>query len=197
MEKFYLEEPSLKRKEEAIEYILEHIKNKSNISGSGGLDDGYKNYVEWLEKNDLRKSSLTCPENRCPSYTYFLIRENDNKIVGMINIRYNLNDYMLEFGGHIGYGIRPTERNKGYNKINLYLGLLESRKIGLDKVLLTVLDTNPASFKTIFSLGGILENKIPDNEYENILLGRYWIDVDESITEHYDEYKDKIYVKRK
>lgn len=192
MERFFLEEPSIKRKEEAIEYVLEHIQYNSNMSGTGGLDKNYLNYEEWLEKNELMKYPNTCQVNRCPAYTFFLIRDNDNKIIGMINIRYNLTEYVEIYGGHIGYGIRPTERCKGYNKINLYLGLLKARDIGLDKVLLTALDSNPASYKTILSLGGVLENKIPDDKEDTLLLGRYWINVEESIKKYYSEYENRI-----
>ena len=191
MSKFYLEEPTIKRKDQAIEYIQEHILYNSDINGSGSLDKGYINYEEWLKNNELKKLPETCPKNICPGYTYFLIREEDDKIIGMINIRYNLNESMLMYAGHIGYGIRPTERQKGYSKINLYLGLLKSKEIGLEKVLLTATDNNPASYKTILSLGGILENKIHDNE-EDVMLGRYWIDVNKTIEKYADEYKKYI-----
>lgn len=65
--------------------------------------------------------------NRCPGKTFLLVRENDNKIDGTINIRWNLSESMKKFGGNIGYGIRPIERRKEYNKINLYLGLIEAK----------------------------------------------------------------------
>ena len=186
MEKFYLEEPSIKRKEEAINYIKEHLKYNSAINGSGGLDSRYENYEEWLKYRELNKSIDTCPEGKCPGIEYFLIRENDDKLIGMINLRWDLTEDMLQHGGHIGYGIRPTERRKGYNKINLYLCLLKARELGLDKVLLTAYDTNPGSVKTILALGGVLENKIEDN------LGRYWIDVEDSINKYKDVYKGVI-----
>lgn len=194
MERFYLEEPSIKRKEDVKEYIEEHFAFNSNINGAGGLEEEYLNYEEWLEKRMLYKSEETCPSNRCPGCEYFLIRENDDKLVGMINLRWNLNEWMMTNAGHIGYGIRPTERRKGYNKINLYLCLLKAQELGLDKVLLTASDDNPGSVKTIEALGGILENKIPDYENENILMGRYWIDVDYSINKNYEVYKDFIKV---
>ena len=57
-------------------------------------------------------------EEKVPAETYFLVRKRDNKIVGMINIRLQLHEKLKEFGGNIGYSIRPTERRKGYNKIN-------------------------------------------------------------------------------
>lgn len=127
-----------------------------------------------------------------PSSTYFLIREDEDKIVGMIDIRHDLNDYLLQYGGHIGYGIRPTERRNGYNKINLFLGLLKCRELGFDKVLIIAADENPGSYKTILDLGGKLENKIIDDEDDNVLLGRYWIDVDKSINDNYEAYKESI-----
>ena len=192
MERFYLEEPCIKRKDEARDFIEEFINCNSKIYGSGGLDDEYKNYEKWLETNELKKYPDTCPDNKCPGFTYFLIRENDNKIIGMINIRYNLNEFMLRYGGHIGYSIRPSERNKGYNKINLFLGLIKIKELGVDNVLITAVDSNPGSFKTILSLGGVLENKIPDDEEEDVLLGRYWINIDESINKYYEEYEDRI-----
>ena len=131
MEKFYFEVPSIKRKAEAIDYIEEHYKNDSNINGSGGLHRFLDDYEGWLEK--LEKDYNMVPnEERVPARTYFLIRENDNRIIGMINIRTALNERLSKFGGHIGYGIRPSERGKGYNKINLYLGLKVCKEYGID-----------------------------------------------------------------
>ena len=181
MEKFYLEEPSLERINDVKEYIEEHFLYNSNIAGDSGLEEEYVDYENWLHKMELLSNLETCPTNLCPGYEYFLIRESDNKLIGMINLRWNLNEWMLQNGGHIGYGIRPTERRKGYNKISLYLCLLKAKEIGLDKVLLTASDNNLGSVKTIQALGGVLENKIPDYEDKNILMGRYWINVDESI----------------
>ena len=78
MEKFYFEEPSLKRKEEAINYINEFIKYNSIIHGVSGLDREYNNYEEWLVNLEKRK---TWYKDHVPGVAYFLIRENDNKIV--------------------------------------------------------------------------------------------------------------------
>lgn len=192
MEKFYLENPSLSRKEEVKEYIEEHFKYNSNIAGDSGLEEDYLNYEEWLKKMELFSNQETCPSDICVGREYFLIREEDNKLVGMINLRWNLNEWMLTNGGHIGYGVRPTERRKGYNKISLYLCLLKAQELGLDKVLLTASDNNLGSVKTIEALGGILENKIPDYEDETILMGRYWINVNESIEKYKDVYEQSI-----
>ena len=195
MERFYLEEANIKRKNEAIDYIKEHIEYNSEPAGTSGLDNEYENYEKWLEKLELMKNIETCPNNSCIGREYFLIRENDNRLVGMINLRWNLNDWMIKYGGHIGYGIRPTERNKGYNKINLYLCLLKAKEIGLDKVIITALDNNHGSIKTIKVLGGVLVNKIKYYKDENKLLGRYWIDVNEALEKYKEVYKKKILVK--
>ena len=194
MERFYLEEPSLERKDEIIEYLDEFVKYNSNINGTGSLDKIYDGYTfeEALErclnmKNELYAKSI----NRVPGKTFLLIRKNDNKIVGTINIRWNLSEKMLEFGGHIGYGIRPTERRKGYNKIQLYLVLLEAQKLNLDKVMIDCSVDNLGSDKTIKALGGILERCELD-EADNTMTNVYWINVDESIKKYKDEYSKYI-----
>lgn len=116
MEKLRFEIPSIERKEDALEYIKEFIDNNSKINGVGGLDRYLDNYEGWLIK--LENDYNTIPnESRVPGITYFLVRESDNKIVGMINIRLSLNERLKKYGGHIGYSIRPTERRKGYNKV--------------------------------------------------------------------------------
>ena len=194
MERFYLEEPSLERKDEIIEYLDEFVKYNSNINGTGSLDKIYDGYTfeEALErclnmKNELYAKSI----NRVPGKTFLLIRKDDNKIVGTINIRWNLSEKMLKFGGNIGYGIRPTERRKGYNKIQLYLVLLEAQKLNLDKVMLDCSVDNLGSDKTIKALGGILERCELD-EADNTMTNVYWINVDESIKKYKDEYDSFI-----
>ena len=194
MERFYLEEPSLERKDEIIEYLDEFVKYNSNINGTGSLDKIYDGYTfeEALErclnmKNELYAKSI----NRVPGKTFLLIRKDDNKIVGTINIRWNLSEKMLKFGSHIGYGIRPTERRKGYNKIQLYLVLLEVQKLNLDKVMLDCSVDNLGSDKTIKALGGILERCELD-EADNTMTNVYWINVDESIKKYKDEYSKYI-----
>ena len=191
MEKFYLEEPCIKRKKEAIEFINEFYTYNSKINGTGGLQRFLDNYEGWLEK--LEKDYKIIPnEEKVPARTYFLIRKEDNKIVGMINIRLALNERLKKYGGNIGYSIRPTERGKGYNKINLYLGLKICQKYGIEEVLMDADKDNPASWKTMESLGGIMINEYFDNEYSNCIVKDYKINVDESIEKYSNIYEDKI-----
>lgn len=189
MEKFYLESPSIKRKDEAINYVKEFYENNSNLNGDSGLDKYLDDYEGWLEFLNKLSNPLTVPSGYCLGYEYFLIRKNDSKLVGLINLRHNLNKNLLLHGGHIGYSIKVTERRKGYNKINLYLCLIKARELGLDKVLLTAYDDNIGSVKTILDAGGVLENKINDS---GKFLGRYWIDVEESLKKNikYKKYTE-------
>ena len=194
MERFYFERPSVRRKEEIIAFLQEFKEAGSEINGSGSLDRVLRGYpFEEALDRCLRMEDKTYAEKmgRCPGKTFLLIRENDERIIGTINIRWNLNEEMLQFGGHIGYGIRPSERRKGYNKINLYLGLKEAKKLGLKKVMLGCGVSNPGSNGTILALGGILERCEIDPE-DGRLTNVYWIDVDDSLKENQALYEEKV-----
>ena len=194
MEKFNLERPSFERKDEIIEYINEFVEYNSEINGTGGLDkiiEGYT-FEQALERClSMEDENYAKKINRCQSKTFLLIRENDNRIVGTINVRWNLTEAMKRFGGNIGYGIRPTERRKGYNKINLYLGMQEAKKLGLDRVMLDCDVNNLGSDRTLKALGGVLERTEVDPE-DNILTNVYWFDVDNCLEKYKDTYKPFI-----
>ena len=186
MTNMYLEEPSIMRKEQAINYINEFIVNDSKINGVGSLDKFLEeqSYEDWLEFCENVKTKDKANElGKVPSNTYFLIRKEDNKLIGMINFRYELNEYLKRIGGHIGYGIAPSERKKGYGKVQLYLCLLKAKEKALDKVMVTCDITNTASAKTIEALGGIFEREEFEKE-KNRTLKIYWINVDKSIEKY-------------
>ena len=192
IEKFYLENPSMERKNDVIEYMNEHVKYNSAINGTGSFDyvlEG-ETYEECMDRYyKIQDNEYAKSIDRCPGKTYFLIRKNDNKLIGMINIRHHLSPKMLVHGGHIGYGIRPTERRKGYNKINLYLGLLKAlEEFNLDKVMLDCDVKNLGSDKTIQALGGVLERTDID-DYDGALTNVYWINTKDSIRKYKDVYQ--------
>ena len=195
MEQFYLEIPSIKRKDEIIDYINELVLYNSDVNGIEVLTkilDGYT-FEEVLEHClNLENKDYAKKLGKAQVKTFLLIRYEDNKVVGSLNIRYNLPESMKEFGGNIGYGIRPTERRKGYNKINLYLGLIEAKKISLDKVKLVCEETNIASVKTIEALGGVLEKTEIDSS-DGILTSIYWISVNDTIEKYKEIFNNKIY----
>ena len=186
MNNFYLEIPNIKRKEDIIDYINELELYNSEINGIELLAkilEGHK-FEETLE-NCLKRSNkeYAIKNGKNQVNTYLLIRKSDNKIVGAINIRLNYGSGINKFNGNIGYDIRPTERRKGYNKINLYLGLLEAKKLGLENVTLACESTNIASIKTIESLGGKLNYSEIDPS-DGILTNIYTINVKETINKY-------------
>ena len=194
MDKFFLEKPSINRKEEIIEFLNEFVKYHSNINGSGGLDKIYDGYTfeQALERTlNMENEDYAKKNHRCPGKTFLLIRNSDNKIIGTINIRWNLTKEMQQFGGNIGFGIRPTERRKGYNKINLYLGLLETQKLGLKKIMLDCEANNIGSEKTMQALGGILIRQ-EVNPKNGILTNTYCFNVDECIKKYKPIYGNLI-----
>ena len=189
MERFYFEVPGAERKDDAADYIKEFYEYGSDINGSGGLHRYLDDYGGWLKKLEADYNRIPDGE-RVPARTYFLVRESDGRIVGMINIRLTLNDKLRRYGGHIGYSIRPTERGKGYNKINLYLALKVCEKYGIDSVFMDADLDNPASWRTMEALGGVRIRQYFDDEFAHCTVLDYEIDVKKALSEHkeYEKY---------
>ena len=191
MEKFKFVVPTIEWKQKAIDFINEFYKYNSNINGTGGLQRYLDNYEGWLEK--LEEDYTRQPsEEKVPARTYFFVRESDNKIIGMINIRLALNESLKKYGGHIGYSIRPTERGNGYNKINLYLGLKVCKENGIEEVFMDADKDNPASWKTIESLGGKNIREYFEDEFDHCIVKDYIINVKTAIDSNKDKYEQYI-----
>ena len=191
MDRLKLVKPSKEQEREAIDYIEEFYTYHSEINGVGGLYRYLDRYEEWLDKLEEDRNRIP-NEEKVPSETYFLVRESDQKIVGMINIRLALNEKLKEFGGHIGYSIPPTERGKGYNKINLYLGLLCCQQHGIEQVLMDCDKDNLASAKTMQALGGKLVRGYYDDVYAHCMVQDYIIDVNQAIDTYAPVYEKYI-----
>lgn len=164
--------PSEKYKSQVMDYLEEHIKQGENeIHGDGGLDR-IKNFDQWLEKVQKEAKDQELPEGRVPATVYLAIREKDNQLVGMVQIRHQLTKQVLLYG-HIGDSIRPSEKGKGYGTQMIQLALEKSKELGISRVLMVCDKENKASARTIQKNGGILEKEI-ENE-QGILEQRYWI----------------------
>ena len=127
-------------------------------------------FEDWRAESIKRRTQV--PKGFVPETLFFLTDENETKLFGAVDIRHELNDYLLQFGGHIGYGIVPSGRRRGYAKIQLALTLPIAHAMGLQKVLIPCADTNIGSAKTIENAGGVLENKV---EKDGALTRRYWV----------------------
>ena len=173
MDKIILVEPDLSYADEIIKYKEESLAESPIINGSAGLDR-FSSIEIWFEELKKRSCEDTVPKGLVPSSTYLGVREKDNYIVGMIDIRHYLNEYLTQVGGHIGYGVRKTERNKGYAKQMLKLALEKCKELKIKKVLITCDEDNIASEKVILSVNAKLED-IRNIDGEN--KKRFWIDL--------------------
>jgi len=162
--------PTPEHKRAALDYRQEHFDcGEKVIHGDGGLDNA-ADYDEWLET--IRAAPMReVSEERVPATTYFGIQ--DGRIVGTIQIRHKLNERLLKTYGHIGYGVRPSERRKGYAAVMLFLALEKCRELDIKKVLVSCDKNNIGSSKTIIKNGGVLENEFIE-EGGNIVQ-QYWI----------------------
>ena len=173
MDKIILVKPDLSYADEIIKYKEESLAESPIINGSAGLDR-LSPIEDWLEELNKRSCEDTVPKGLVPSSTYLGVREKDNYIVGMIDIRHYLNEYLTQVGGNIGYGVRKTERNKGYAKQMLKLALEKCKDLKIKKVLITCDEDNIASEKVILSANAKLED-IRNVDGEN--KKRFWIDL--------------------
>lgn len=148
------------------------MKNGGHFNGDSGLEK-FEDIKAWIKQCRLKENKETVPDPDCvESEQFLLVRESEKYILGMINFRHYLNDYFAECGGHIGYGIRPCERRKGYAAKMLSLCLEECRKRKLNKVLITCNAKNEASRRTIISCGGVFDRNANDN---GEIIQRYFI----------------------
>lgn len=122
----------------------------------------HKDFDEYIKLTALRE--MPTDPKYVPSSLYYAYDEDRNIMVGAVNIRHYLNDKLLFDGGHIGNGVRPSERRKGYGTLIISLALKECKKLGINKVLITCNKDNIGSKKSIINNGGILENEVIDED---------------------------------
>lgn len=163
--------PTPEYKEKIMDYKREFIEDRDSMDGTAGLRNT-ETFEEWYSAFCDNLKEETVRDCLVPATTYMAISTDDGRLVGMIDIRHRLNDHLLNFGGHIGYSIRKSERQQGYATEMLALALTECLRLNIKKVLITCDKENIASAKTIINNGGILENEIPDGKR---ITQRYWI----------------------
>ncbi|MGX7348821.1 GNAT family N-acetyltransferase [Dolosicoccus paucivorans] len=174
-ESFRFERPRQKHLKALEALKQEFIQDGSSMDGSMNLKET-EDIHQWLKEVKAMESKKTCPKNLVPHTLLLCIDKSTNEIIGSIQVRHELNDFLSRFGGHIGYSVRPTQRQKGYAT-----KMLEAIKplcidLGLEKVLITCLKSNEASRRVILNNGGVYESTIYDNNRQED-IERYWINL--------------------
>lgn len=173
-----LAEPTLEYEDQVMTYRQKFLERGDSFDGCAGLEDT-EDYRDWLDFE--ARLSRKYGADYVPSTVRLAIRTEDNKVVGIIDLRHRLTPFFMNFGGNIGYSVHPEERGKGYAGEMLGLMLEYCREQGFYKVLVTCDKENPASARTILSGGGVLENEIEDKAglSKSGWIQRYWIVLEE------------------
>ena len=168
---------SIQYNHEIMAYRQEFLDNgELKINGGSGLEkfEDTPSWLSYIEQFSV-KDKIPKESPYVEASQWLLVDTNKYRVLGMVNIRHYLSEFLLREGGHIGYSIRPSERGHGYGNIQLKLALEIMNKKGILKVLLTCDDKNLRSIKTIERNGGLLENKIKKDNQE--IVRRYWINL--------------------
>lgn len=167
-----LTKPTIELKDEYLD-MIEEWEQSGEKKVPGVLNEYSKDFEAMVSKFEDNSRGIGIKEGYVPYSTYCLVR-NDNRVLGAIDIRHELNNYLMNRGGHIGYGIRPSERGKGYAKEMLRLALEIVKAMNIGRVLITCDKENMASARIIIGNGGILHSEGVDR---GVVFQRYWIDL--------------------
>lgn len=145
--------------------------NHTNHSPYVIFKNDYHDFDRYLNELETKVPD----ERKVPDSVFFLLDTDRNRLLGAVNIRHYLNDSLLHSGGHIGDGIRPSERRKGYATEMVRLALIECKKLGIEKVLMTCDKDNTGSQKSITRNDGVFDSEFINEDGE--IEQRYWIDL--------------------
>ena len=160
--------PTAQDREDVLGFYREFEQSGGSCIGMGN----YQDFDSWLAGMQNRHTGRDLPEGYVRE-NFYLCREH-GALVGVFSLKFELTDYLLHFGGHVGYAVRPSCRNRGLATGMLRQGMEIARDFGFDRLLCVCDDDNYASEKVIVKDGGVLENELYDPE-EAVTVKRYWI----------------------
>lgn len=167
--------PDETHRDDVLDFYAEFERRGESCVGSAGHED----YAEWLRDKRNRSSGENLPEG-CVRENFYLCYEG-SRLVGVFSLKFELTEYMLNYGGHVGYAVRRSERNRGLAAEMLEQGLCLARSFGLERVLAVCGEDNYAAQKVVARNSGVFENKMYDEE-EKAYVNRFWIDLRPSMT---------------
>lgn len=173
MKQIFLTKPSMEYESEYLSFYNEW-KESGEVMVPWVISKDPTNFREMIQSLKDSEEGKNLPGNWVPDSTYWLVDEG-KKVIGAVNIRHQLNDRLFNCGGHIGYGIRPSERGKGYATKLLSLSLEKARELGLQKVLVVCDETNKGSEKVILKNGGVQDKDFI--EEDGNVVKRFWIHI--------------------
>ncbi|MFS0864746.1 GNAT family N-acetyltransferase [Fredinandcohnia sp. 179-A 10B2 NHS] len=173
MEQLYLIRPSIHYQNEYLSFYKEW-KESGETMVPWVISKDPSDFQAMLQSLFDSEKGENLPEGWVPDSTYWLINEN-KKVIGAVNIRHSLTDSLTNSGGHIGYGIRPSERRKGYATKLLSLSLDKAKELGIRKVLVVCDAANIGSEKTILNNGGLRDSDFI--EEDGNVIKRFWIEL--------------------
>lgn len=168
--------PTLELKEKALEYREEHFGHGEKIICGSELFDKTESYEEWLSSVTRNTNPKTVNENWVVTDTFFAIRKSDGKIIGIIDLRHTLNEFLKDLG-NCGYSVRPSERKKGYATEMLGQLLQVAKEAEMKELHISVEKENTGSIKVIQKNGGVYERSF---SFENEMADVYRINIAEA-----------------
>ncbi|WP_108670345.1 GNAT family N-acetyltransferase [Peribacillus acanthi] len=169
----YLSKPTVDLESEYLSFYQEW-KDCGEVMVPWVISKDPSDFQEMIQSLLDAEEGKNLPDHWVPDSTYWLINE-EKKVIGAVNIRHQLTEGLFNSGGHIGYGIRPSERRNGFATKLLALSLEKAKELGIQKALVVCDKGNIGSEKTILDNGGI-----PDNDYieeDGNIVKRYWIEL--------------------
>ena len=173
METWTLVRPTEAHLDEVRAYREAFLAAGDSMDGAGPLRR-CEDPKEWLRRVRSYEDPATVPAGLVVATQYLCVREEDGAVLGMLQLRHYLNEYLEKYAGHIGYSVRPDARRKGVAKWMLHEALPICRALGLEKVMIACVTDNEASRRTILANGGVYDRTVyePDDKE---CLEQYWI----------------------
>lgn len=154
-------------------YMDAFMEYEDHQIASYGLSDAKA--IDIFEKYDNYRTERNLKPNRVGAHFFWLVDDEKDYFIGEVSIRHRLTEALEQYGGHIGYGVRYSEWNKGFGTLMLKLALAEAKKIGLEKVLITCDDDNIGSARVMEKNGFVFADKIENAiDGKRIITRRYW-----------------------
>lgn len=173
MEEFILLRPTDEYAGQIIQYKQEFLEAGDSMDGCGPLPR-LENPEEYIQVCRDYEDPERVPEHLVPATQFLFVRKCDNRLIGMIQVRHRFNDYLEKYAGHIGYSVRPSERRKGYARKMLKMTLPFCKDLGISRALISCIDGNIGSEKTILANGGVYESTVCE-PHKGRILKRFWI----------------------